>query len=325
MTVTDTDPDATVTGVDTMPTVPAPWTRRAGALAVDTAPGAAVSVTVALVALSVPLHSAWWWICVSIGAAAILVTAFNRVLLPGVLGESLGRRVFGIAVVRRDGETAEPGRLLMRDLAHLADTAPLLVGWLWPIWDRRRGTFADILAGTESRVAEPRPARRDCRRLTAAVVLTAATLCVIVATISYGVVYQHDHATSSTSAQIAAKGPRMVEEILSYRAESVTENFDRARSLVTDNYAAQLSGQQQAVQKAGLVRNEYWVTNSSVLIATPERATMLLFLQGERGSPPDQRYLTASVRATFVDTGRAGWLVDDITVVTAPQPVEAGR
>lgn len=325
MTVIDTDPDATMTGVGAAPAVPAPWTRRAGALAVDIAPGAAVVATVALVALSVPLRSSWWWTSVSVGAAAILLSAFNRTLLPGVCGESLGRRVLRIAVVRRDGEVAGPWRLLTRDLAHLADTAPLLLGWLWPIWDRRRGTFADMLVGAESRIAEPRPTRRNPRQLAAAVVLIAASLCALGAAISYSVVYQRDRAISNISAQIAAKGPRMVEEILSYRAESATKNFDRARSLVTDNYAAQLSGQQQAVQKAGLVRNEYWVTNSSVLTATPERATMLLFLQGERGMPPNQRYLTASVRATFVETGRAGWLVDNITAVTAPQPIEAGR
>ena len=153
--------------------------------------------------------------------------------------------------------------------------------------------------------------------------LAAAMLCAIGAAMSYGVVYQRDQAISSATAEVAANGPRMVEQILSYRDEGAREHFDRARSLVTDNYAAQLSGQQRAAQNAGLLRNEYWVTNSSVLTATPGRATMLLFLQGERGTPPNQRYLTASVRATFVDTGRAGWLVDDITVVTAPQPVEA--
>ncbi len=237
------------------------WARRAGALVLDVAPGAAVLATMALVALSVPLHSAWWWTAVSVGAAAFLVTAFNRILLPRVGGQSLGRAVFGIAGVRR--------------------------------------------------------------RLAVGVVLTAATVCATGAAISYGVVHHHDQAVADAGTQVAATGPRMVEQILSYRTESARQDFDRARSLVTDNYAGQLSTQQQALQKAGLVRNEYWVTNSSVLTASPERVTMLLFLQGERGTPPNQRYLSASVQATFVDAGRGAWRVDDIAVVTAPHRVEA--
>ena len=157
--------------------VTAGWARRAGALVLDVAPGAAVLATMALVALSVPLHSAWWWTAVSVGAAAILVTAFNRILLPSVSGQSLGRALVGITVVRRDGAPVGPWRLLMRDVAHLADTAPLLAGWLWPIWDPRRGTFADMLLGTESRATEGRQPSRELRRLAVGVVLTAATVC----------------------------------------------------------------------------------------------------------------------------------------------------
>jgi hypothetical protein len=241
--------------------VTAGWARRAGALAFDVVPGAAVITTMALVALSVPRHGAWWWTAVSVGAAAILVTAFNLILLPIVSGQSLGRAVFGVAGVRH--------------------------------------------------------------RLAVGVVLTAAAVCAAGAAVSYGVVQHHDQAVADAGTQVAAAGPRMVEQILSYRTETARQDFDRARSLVTDNYAGQLSSQQQALQKAGLVRNEYWVTNSAVLTATPGRATMLLFLQGERGTPPHQRYLTASVQATFVDAGRGAWRVDDITVVTAPQRVEA--
>ncbi|MGB9305378.1 MAG: RDD family protein, partial [Mycobacterium sp.] len=52
-------------------------------------------------------------------------------------------------------------------------------------------------------------------------------------------------------------------------------------------------------------------------------ATMLMFLQGERGAAPDQRYLTASVRVTFVKPGASGWRVDDLAVVTKPQTAGA--
>ncbi|MGB9307489.1 MAG: RDD family protein, partial [Mycobacterium sp.] len=81
----------------------APWHIRAGALAVDVLPGAAVVATMALVALTVGEHAVWYWMCVGVGGLAILVVLVNRMLLPTITGWSLGRGLFGIAVVRRDG------------------------------------------------------------------------------------------------------------------------------------------------------------------------------------------------------------------------------
>lgn len=305
------------------PAVAAPWSARAGALALDMLPGVAVLATAAVVALSVSLHSLWWWACVSTGAVAILLTAFNRLLLPVITGQSFGRAVFGTTLVCGNGDAVGLWRLLLRDLAHLLDTAAALLGWLWPLWDSRRRTFADMLLGTESRFRQARPPDRNLRRLSGTLVLTAASLCAGGAAISYGVVHQHDRSVAETRAQISAQGPHIVEQMLSYHPETIQGDFDHARSLVTDRYRAELSARQQAVQTAGPVRNEYWVTNSSVLSATPNHATMLMFLQGERGAAPDQRYLIASVRVTFVKPGASVWRIDDLAIVTQPQTVQA--
>ncbi len=322
MTLIDAEPPTMTASDDASPAELASWPTRAAALALDIVPGAAVLSTTTLVTLALPLRGGWWWLCVGIGAVAVLWTGFNRVLLPGVRGQSLGRKAFGIALLGRDGSPPGPSRLLLRDIAHLLDTLPVLAGWLWPLKDSRRRTFADILARTVSQTREVRGGSRT-RRRTAALVLTAAALCAIEAALSYTVVHQQDRATTDARAEIAAQGPRTVEQILSYHPETIQADFDRARSLATDTYRGQLTAQQLAVQKAGPVRNEYWVTNSSVLSATQDHATMLFFLQGQRGAAPNQRYLTASVRVTFVETGSGPWRVDDLTVVTNPQPIEA--
>ncbi len=300
---------------------PAPWWARAAALAVDVLPGAAVVTTMALTALAVPLYGAWWWSCVVAGGVAIVLTSANRSLLPATTGWSLGRVVFGIAVVRKDGASVGPWRLLLRDLAHLLDTVSVFVGWLWPLWDGRRRTFADLLVGTEVRRAQPRRAPRNAPALVAVVFLTAALLCVAGAVVSYQVVYHYDRASQRARGQIASQGPKIVAEMLSYRPESLPADFARAQSLVTDNYREQLEAEQQAVQKKKPVANEYWVTNSSVLSASPHRVTMLLFLQGRRGDPGNERPITATVRATFADPA-AQWRVDDLTVLTKPLPAE---
>jgi Mce-associated membrane protein len=321
--VDDTDSAAAVEDISA--NTAAPWRVRAAAFGVDVAPGVAVAAVMALAALTVPPRGVWWWCCVSVGGLAILLSAANRSLLPPITGWSLGRDVFGIEVVRGSGGRVGQSRLLIRDLAHLLDTASVLAGWLWPLWDQRRRTFADMLARTEVRWVELDRRLRTIRSLAAVVFLTAALVCAAGAAVSYLVVYHHDRAIEATRAQIESQGPKIVEQMLTYDPKSLQDDFTHAQSLVTDKYREQLVAQQQAVQKAKLVANEYWVTNSSVLSATPDRATMLLLLQGQRGEPAAVRFISATVRVTFVKSAAARWRVDDLTVVTKPLPGEDGK
>jgi Mce-associated membrane protein len=302
----------------------APWHVRVGAFAVDVLPAIAVITTMALVYFTVPPRSAWWWVCISVAALVILLMLVNRLLLPTVTGWSLGRAFFGISVVRRDGEATGPWGLLLRDLVHLLDTASV-VGWLWPLWDSRRRTFADLLLHTEVRRVERGEPLPNIRRWTAVAALTAAAVCVGGAAASYLVVYSQDRATDQTRAQIVTQGPKIVAQMLTYDPKSLPDDFARARSLATDKYRGQLQTQQDVVRKGNPVINEYWVTDSSIESATPDRATMLLFMQGRRGAAPDERYISATVRVNFARGRDNHWLVDDLAVVTKPKPPGNGK
>ena len=108
--------------------------------------------------------------------------------------------------------------------------------------------------------------------------------------------------------------------MLSYTAKNVAEDFTRAQSLVTDDYRPTLTAQQDAVRKAGPVDNDYWVTDSAVLSADADRATMLLLLQGQRGAAPKQRFITASLRVGFVRAASGQWQVSDLSVLAPPKP-----
>ena len=304
------------------------WRVRVGAFAADVLPGAAVVATMALVALALPQYTVWWWLCVSTGGLAILLVLVNRSLLPAITGWSLGRALFGIAVTRRDGATPAPWHLLLRDAYHLLDTASV-VGWLWPLWDSRRRTFADILLGTEVRCVEPRAPLPHIRRWVAVVMLTATAVCLGGAAVGYATVYAPERATEHTMAQIATQGPKIVAEMLTYDPKSLANDFEHARSLATDKYRGQLAAQQDVVRKGNPAINEYWPVDSSVLAAAPDRATMLMFLQGRRGAAPDERYISATVRVVFVKGGVKGgdnrWRVDDLAVLTKPKPPGNGQ
>ena len=167
----------------------APWGLRAAAFSVDVLPGLAVVATLALTSFTLPARGVWWWVCLSVLGAVVLLVLVNRLLLPTITGWSLGRALFGIAVVRRDGTHISPWWLLLRDLAHLLDTAALLIGWLWPLWDPERRTFADMLTRTEVLRVIPHERPEKVRQWTAVALLTAATLCLDGTAVGYEVVY----------------------------------------------------------------------------------------------------------------------------------------
>lgn len=325
MTAVVEDTQTTAAAAPAAPRNPlAPWHLRAGAFAVDVLPALAVLTALAMVSFTVPARGVWWWACISVIGVVILLTLVNRLLLPTLTGWSLGRGVFGIALVRRDGTAIGPWRLLLRDLGHLLDAASL-VGWLWPLWDSRRRTFADMLLSTEVRRVEPHRPSPHMWRCAAAAALTAVAVCLGGAAVSYLVVYSRDRASDQTRAQIQAQGPKIVAQMLTYDPKSLRDDFARARSLATDKYRGQLAAQQDVVQKGTPVINEYWPNDCSVQSATPDRATLLLFLQGRRGTAPDERYISATVRVEFAKGGDEHWRVDDLTVLTKPKPSGGGK
>ena len=292
------------------------WWSRAGAFSIDVIAGKAVAAAVLLVGWSAPERGWLWWTCLVVAALLVLAVAVNRWLLPSMVGFTLGRAVFGIDVVDHDGETRAPLRLMLRDLAHLLDTLPLFLGWLWPLIDRRSRTFADMLLGTE--VHNSDGARPDAGRWAARVLAGMAALAVLASALGYALVFRHQQDAQRSREQIAVEGPKIIVDMLSYTATSVEEDFAKAQSLVTDGYRPELIKQQEAVRKAP-VDNDYWVSNSAVISSTDRNAAMLLLLQGQRGAPPDQRFVTASVRAEFEKAGR-DWKLSNLAVLAPPKP-----
>lgn len=86
--------------------------------------------------------AAWFrdpWV---LGAVVLLV------LLQAWTGATPGKRLLGIAVVRPDtGRPAGLWRTVVRPFVHVIDSL-LLIGYLRPLWNARRQTFADAILDT---------------------------------------------------------------------------------------------------------------------------------------------------------------------------------
>lgn len=303
---------------------PAPWAARVGAFMLDVLVGVAVIATMALLWQTAAPRSLLWWVFAVVIALTIVLMAVNRLLLPTIVGWSLGRALFGIAVRDRDGSAVGVVRLLGRDLAHLLDTGALFIGWLWPLWDRRRRTFADLLLRTE--VDKVEPPQRDMRRPAAAMLIAATVLCAAGVALSYLTGYGYERAVATARQQIAEQGPRLVEQMLSYNVDTLQQDFSHAQSLTTDGYRPQLIAQQQAVQKAGAHSNQYFAVSTAVLSATRDHAAMLMAMQGQRGTDAsDFKFITATVRVDFDKSHDGQWRISNLTVLKKPQMGQAGQ
>ena len=80
--------------------------------------------------------------------ASLVWVAYNRWMIAGRTGQSLGKRLTKIRLIGE--ETQAPigaVNAFIRDLVHILD-AVTVVGYLWPLWDDRQQTFADKIMKT---------------------------------------------------------------------------------------------------------------------------------------------------------------------------------
>ena len=84
----------------------------------------------------------------SVILASLAWVAYNRWTIAGKTGQSLGKRLTTIRLVGEATNTPIGAKnAFIRDLVHILD-ALTLVGYLWPLWDDKKQTFADKIMRT---------------------------------------------------------------------------------------------------------------------------------------------------------------------------------
>ncbi|MFF3212763.1 RDD family protein [Streptomyces sp. NPDC002886] len=67
----------------------------------------------------------------------------------GSTGQTIGKKVVGISVRREaDGNVLGFGMAFVRKIAHFLDGISCYIGYLWPLWDEKKQTFADKVCST---------------------------------------------------------------------------------------------------------------------------------------------------------------------------------
>ncbi|HVU12035.1 MAG TPA: RDD family protein [Phototrophicaceae bacterium] len=63
-------------------------------------------------------------------------------------GQTPGKRVMGIRVVKVNGEPLQAADVIVRYVGYYIDSIVFMIGWLWALIDRDRQCWHDKLAGT---------------------------------------------------------------------------------------------------------------------------------------------------------------------------------
>jgi uncharacterized RDD family membrane protein YckC len=80
---------------------------------------------------------------------AVLAWAIYNKVLEGQTGQSTGKKVAGTKLVSMaTGEPVGVGLAIGRYFVHILDALPCYLGFLWPLWDSKRQTFADKILST---------------------------------------------------------------------------------------------------------------------------------------------------------------------------------
>ncbi len=144
----------------------APWLRRVGAYLIDFLPsliatipfyiGYFIWLTSMMQQTDLPpgvvpdLTAGFGWMAVGgvLLLAALGWQIYNRWIVAGRTGQSLGKRVLKIKLVAEaTGQPIGALNAFLRDLVHILDGIAY-IGYLWPLWDDKRQTFADKLMKT---------------------------------------------------------------------------------------------------------------------------------------------------------------------------------
>jgi uncharacterized RDD family membrane protein YckC len=123
------------------PPIFANWGQRAGGYLIDAVPPAVV-VFIGAATRSVGLM-------LLLDLVALAITGYNRWYLGGTTGQSWGKKALGLKLVSEStGAPIGAGMAFARDICHLLDSLACYIGWLFPLWDAKRQTFADKIIRT---------------------------------------------------------------------------------------------------------------------------------------------------------------------------------
>jgi uncharacterized RDD family membrane protein YckC len=123
------------------------WPQRVGAYLIDNLIAGIPAFLAALLfnpEPGEPMSGATAFVVFLLYLVSLGITVYNRWILQGRTGQSWGKQVLKLRLVRMsDGQPIGGGMAFVRDLAHFIDAIICYIGFLFPLWYARRQTLSE--------------------------------------------------------------------------------------------------------------------------------------------------------------------------------------
>jgi uncharacterized RDD family membrane protein YckC len=128
----------------------ASWGQRVGAWLIDVLLYFGILLAAAILAAVVGQASgSLGGVVLGLGYVAAFAFVIWQLVVQGQTGATIGKRRLGLRLLReRDGRVIGPWLSIARQILHIVDSMPFMLGYLWPLWDPKRQTFADKIVKT---------------------------------------------------------------------------------------------------------------------------------------------------------------------------------
>ncbi|TGN81217.1 RDD family protein [Streptomyces bauhiniae] len=84
-----------------------------------------------------------------VGVLLMIAFVIYQIVQEGRTGQTIGKKIVGTRTLKEDtGQPLGGGMAFVRQLAHMLDSLPCYLGYLWPAWDSKRQTFSDKVCGS---------------------------------------------------------------------------------------------------------------------------------------------------------------------------------
>ena len=127
----------------------ASWGQRFAAYVLNILPGIAIYIVGGIVAVILgKIAGVLGGLALLLTWLAAIATSFYILYLEGE-GQSPGKAIMGIRVINEQtGDKIGGGMGIARQFVHVIDALPCYIGFLFPLWDAKRQTFADKILHT---------------------------------------------------------------------------------------------------------------------------------------------------------------------------------
>ena len=124
--------------------------RRFAALTIDT-----IILYLSIIILSligtrlIPINNGFTWVRMTpYYGMALIINAVYFTYFHGILGQTPGKRLFGLRVVQTGGAPLTPGIAFLRWVGYIISKIPLFLGFIWAVFDGSKQGWHDKMAGT---------------------------------------------------------------------------------------------------------------------------------------------------------------------------------